>query len=256
MKKNIALVTGASSGLGKEFVRLLLDDSCIDEIWTIARDIEKLNALRKEFGEKLVIFSVDLSEYEQIRNFEKIIVDSNINIKFLINNAGFGKFGAFDVISIEESINMINLNICAVVTMCLICIPFMDMGSHIINVSSQSSFQPLPYFNIYASTKVFIRHYSRALNIELKDKCIYVTTVCPSWLDTNFFARSKTNAKKSPNNFVGMETPFLIAKKALKDSKLNKALSIYGPHSMLSHLAGKLLPQSLLMSIWLRQQNL
>ncbi|MDD4725314.1 MAG: SDR family NAD(P)-dependent oxidoreductase, partial [Tissierellia bacterium] len=169
MKKNIALVTGASSGLGKEFVRLLLDDSCIDEIWTIARDIEKLNALRKEFGEKLVIFSVDLSEYEQIRNFEKIIVDSNINIKFLINNAGFGKFGAFDVISIEESINMINLNICAVVTMCLICIPFMDMGSHIINVSSQSSFQPLPYFNIYASTKVFIRHYSRALNIELKD---------------------------------------------------------------------------------------
>lgn len=254
--KNIAIVTGGSSGLGKEFVALLAYEASIDEIWVIARDMKKLNALKDEFKDKVVIFSLDLSQYEQVQDFEKILLKESINIKILINNAGFGKFGAFCDISIEESVNMLQLNIGAVVTMSLICIPFMNRTSHIINISSQSSFQPLPYFSLYASTKAFIRHYSRALNVELRSKEISVTTVCPAWLDTSFFERARTNAKKSPNNFVGLETPDKIAKKALKDAKLNRPLSIYGPHSKLSHVFAKFLPQSLMMKIWLKQQDL
>lgn len=109
---------------------------------------------------------------------------------------------------------------------------------------------------LYESYKVFLRHYSRALNIELKGKGIYVTAVCPAWLNTNFFVRAKTGAEKSPNNFVGIETPGKISKRALKDTKMNKSLSIYGFHSRLSHIGGKLLPQNLIMKIWLKQQHL
>lgn len=255
-KNNIAIVTGGSSGLGKEFVNLLLEEKNIDEIWVIARDVEKLNALKNEFGDKVITFSADLSQLGQVNDFGNIMKDRKLTIKVLINNAGFGKFAPFDYISIDESLNMMNLNMGAVVAMTYICIPYMDSGSHIINISSQSSFQPVPYYNIYGSTKVFLRHFSRALNLELKNRGICVTVVCAPWLDTNFFERAQTNSKKGPNNFVGIVSPDKVAKKALRDAKLNKPLSVYGPHSKLSHIGGKFLPHSLLMKAWLKQQHL
>ena len=256
MKKNIAIVTGGSSGLGKEFVRLLLDEDCIDELWVIARDFEKLKTLKDELGEKVIVFSSDLSDFKQVMSFENIIMERNVLIKILINNAGFGKFAPIYDISIEEWINMMQLNMGAMVALSYICIPFMDKGSHILNISSQSSFTPVPYYNIYGSTKVFLRHFSRALAVELKDKGISVTVTCPPWMDTNFFARAKTKARKGPNNFVGMANPSKVAAKTLKDTIEKRPLSIYGPHSKLSHIAGKILPQSLMMNIWLKQQGL
>ncbi len=123
MKKDIAIITGG----GREFVRLLLYESYIDEILIIARNMEKLNALKSEFGEKVIIFSAGLSEFEQIKALEEIIAERNINIKFLINNAGFGKSGYFDNINIKEYMNMMHPNAGTVVAMCLICIPFMDI---------------------------------------------------------------------------------------------------------------------------------
>ncbi|MCQ2957949.1 MAG: SDR family NAD(P)-dependent oxidoreductase [Candidatus Gastranaerophilales bacterium] len=157
---------------------------------------------------------------------------------------------------IDESLNMINLNISAVVAMCLACIPYMGKGSKIINISSQSSFLPLPYLNIYASTKVFVRHYSRALNVELKNKGITVTAVCPGWMKTSLYDRAKVKeAKKVINSFEGITTPDKVAKKALKDADKGKALSVYGFFSNATHIAGKILPQSLLMKFWTISQK-
>ncbi|MBQ3600102.1 MAG: SDR family NAD(P)-dependent oxidoreductase [Lachnospiraceae bacterium] len=254
-KKNIAIITGASSGFGKEFVKLLSQDPSIDELWAIARNQENLDALSKEY-KKIKTFSLDLSHAENIKKLENILKSDNPKISYLINNAGYGKFGNYAVLNIDESLNMMHLNMDAVVAMGLICIPFMGKGSHILNIASQASFQPLPYMNIYGSTKAFVRFYSRALHVELKGKGISVTAVCPGWMHTSFFSRAKTTTKKTITNYVGIIPPKKVAKKALMDAKKGKALSIYGAFPHFTHVMAKLLPQNILMKVWLRQQKL
>lgn len=253
--KNIAIITGATGGFGREFVKLLLKKNNIDEIWAMARNNDKLLNLISEFGDKIKIFSYDLSDLNCIKIFQTKLSD-DIKIKYLINNAGYAKFCSFDDLDIDESLNMINLNISSVVAMGLVCIPYMEKGSRIINISSQSSFLPLPYLNLYSATKVFVRHYSRALSVELKNKNITVTTVCPGWMKTNLYNAAKVdNAKKVVNSFDGITTPDKVAKKALEDADKGKPLSIYGFFSNATHIAGKILPQTLLMKFWTLSQK-
>ncbi len=254
--KNIAIVTGASSGLGKEFVKLLIDDKNIDEIFVLARNKDKLNELKAEYGNKIRPYPADLSDINNIKAFGKYLGKEDFNIKLLVNNAGFAKFCSYNDISIDESLNMINLNISGVVAMGLVCIPFMQKGSHIINIASQASFQPLPYQNIYSSTKSFVKNYSRALNVELKEKGITVTAVCPGWIKTNLFDRGCINAKKATTKFPHIVTPDVVAKKALKDAYNNKDISVYGLYVNVCGILSKLLPEKLIMKIWLSQQKL
>lgn len=144
---------------------------------------------------------MDLSENNSAKLLAAELATANTEVKYLINNAGFAKFCSYDDISIDESLNMIDLNISAVVSLGLVCIPFMKKGSHIINIASQASFFPLPYQNIYSSTKAFVRNYTRALNVELKDKGITATAVCPGWMDTGLFARGVIGAEKGTKFF-------------------------------------------------------
>lgn len=256
MKQNIAVITGASSGLGKEFVRLLYKRKKIDTIWAIARNQGKLEKLKDEFDDKIKIFSLDLSDTKKILRFQEVLKKEKPNIRYLINSAGFGKFCSYQDMSIENSVNMIDLNCSGIVSMGLVCIPYMSKHSHIINIASQASFQPLPYLNIYSSTKAFVRYYSRALNVELKDKGISVTAVCPGWIKTEFFKRAKIGADKAINNFSGIVIPKLVAKKALNDANKGKDMSVYSLYIKLNHIVAKILPQKVMMKIWLKQQGL
>lgn len=253
---NIAVVTGASSGFGKEFVRLFYQKRDIDEIWALARNKENLRALKKQFRGKVRAFSIDLSDLSAIEKFGKELGKNKIEIKYLVNNAGFDKFGSYKDLSLEESINMIDLNVSGVVAMGLVCIPYMKRGSYILNVASQASFQPLPYMNIYAATKAFVRNYSRALNVELRTKGIKVTAVCPGWMKTNLFVRANIGAKKNIKNFAGITSPDKVARKALCDAHKGKDISTYGMFAKFGHLSGKLLPQKMMMKMWLKQQKL
>ena len=115
--KKIAIVTGASGGLGKEFVKLLLREENIDEIWAIAKNEEKLIRLQTDCGEKIKIFPTDLSNIKAIEDFSFYLKEHDPDILFLINNAGFAKFCSYNDLSIEESVNMIDLNCSAVVAM-------------------------------------------------------------------------------------------------------------------------------------------
>ncbi|MCR1842595.1 SDR family NAD(P)-dependent oxidoreductase [Murimonas intestini] len=254
-EKSIAIVTGANGGLGKEFVKLLLKEEGISEIWAIARNKEKLNQLLNEFGDKIRTFSMDLSNRASFAEIEKELNANDAAVKYLVNNAGFAKFCSYDDIGIDESLNMIDLNIGAVVAAGLTCIPYMKKNSHIINIASQASFFPLPYQNIYSSTKAFVRNYTRALNIELKDKGISATAVCPGWMKTGLFDRGLIGAEKGTNNFSGMVTPDVVAAKALKDAKKGKDISVYGLYVKSTHLLSKLIPQKMMMKIWLSQQH-
>ena len=151
---------------------------------------------------------------------------------------------------------MIDLNAGALVSLCTICIPYMNKGAHIINMASQASFQPVPYQNVYSATKAFVRSYTRALNVELKDKGVCATAVCPGWMNTRLIERGYTGAPKATNKFPFMVEPNLVAKKALVDASKNRDMSVYSAIIKLSHLLSKLLPQRLLMKIWLLQQGI
>lgn len=255
-KRNIAIITGASSGLGKEFVKLIVNKNAFDEIWAVARNKNNLNLLVSKFGNKIKPYSVDLSDIESIKVFAKEIEREDVNICMLINNAGFAKFGKYDDISVDESVNMVNLNVNGVIAMTLFCVPYMKKGSYIMNVSSQASFQPLPYMNIYGSTKAFVKNYSQALNVELKEKNIHVMALCSGWLTTNLFDRANIGSTKTVKNFYGIKTPDIIAKKALNDLVMKKDISICGIYGNLCYNIAKFMPEKIMMKIWLIQQKM
>lgn len=255
-QKRIAIVTGASSGLGKEFARQISRVEAIDEVWCIARQPDKLQKAAEELGAGIRIFSIDLSKSEQIKRFQTKLEQEKPFIKILVNSAGFAKFGSYDDLSLERSLNLIDVNIKGVVSMGLLCIPYMRKGSHIINIASIASFQPLPYLNLYSATKAFVKNYSRALNLELKDRGIHVTTVCPGWIKTALYERANIGAKKTIHHFHCMTTPDKVARYALRDAAAGREVSIYGYSNKLCHLLSKFCPHGLVMRGWLLYQRL
>lgn len=254
-RKRVAIVTGASSGFGREFVTLFDCKKEIDEIWAVARDKKKLRKLSEEYGKKVKCISMDLSNRRCIKKFGNYLNKEKVSIRYLVNSAGYGKFGSYGDLDIDSSLNMIDLNIGGVVAMGLVCIPYMKQGSHIINVASQASFQPLPYLNIYSATKAFVRNYSRALNVELRNRGICVTAVCPGWMKTAFFDRAEIGATRGVRRFIGMVSPRKVAVRALKDAEKGRDISVYGKFVKFEHLCAKLMPQRAIMRAWIWMQG-
>lgn len=246
----IAVITGASSGIGKEFVIQIDALEDLDEIWLIARREDKLKEISAQLKNKSRIISLDLLKTESFEEYKNMLSD-DIEVRYLVNASGFGNMGDWSEIPNEAQMRMIDLNIKALVTMSNYTIPYMKKGSMILQMGSASVFNPLPYFNIYASTKSFVRHYSRALHEELKPLGIHVTVVCPGWVRTEFFDHTNdSNVKYSPKNYKPMTEAKDVVKRALKHAKRNKALSIYGWFTKTQHILGKLLPHSLIMKMW------
>jgi len=255
-KKNIAIITGANSGIGKEFTKLLSKYSDIDEIWAIARNQDRLNEVRRNCGEKIRIFSMDLTDRANLNAIELLLQTEQPDVRYLVNCAGYAVFCDYGDISKEVSISMIDLNVAATVAMCVMCIPYMSEGSHIVNMSSQASFQPVPFQNIYSATKAFILNYTRALNVELNSRGIRATAVCPGWMNTRLIERASIGAKRGTTKFPHMTEPDVVAEQALADANNDKDISVYSGYIKLSHLLSKLLPEKLVMKVWLMQQDL
>lgn len=253
-QKKVAVVTGANSGLGKAFVEQLLREP-IDEIWAIARNEERLKAVQELAPKRIRIFAADLTNQSSLFYVESALRNEKPCVRFLINNAGFAKFADYESLDIYESSNLIDLNAKAVVQMALRVLPHMEKGSSIVNIGSLSAFMPLPYMNIYAATKVFVKNYSLALREELKPRGIHVTAVCPGWIDTNLYARADIGAKKTVNKFSGMVQPDVVAEKAIRDAKANRALSVYGFLANAVRILAKFLPASWCMRLWMMQQK-
>lgn len=245
--KKIAILTGATGGLGREFLKQILKEE-IDEVWAIARNEQKLSELRKEYGEKVIPMSIDLSELKGIEQIKNVLDEKKPQVMYLINNAGLAKMGNYKDFDIEEIDKTINVNCKAPVMLAQICIPYMRKGSKILNISSASAFQPNPYINLYAASKVFERSYSRALNVELDGTGITSTAVCPGWIDTELLQK-EINGKKV--RFPGMVTPDRVVKQAIKDAKKGKDMSVCSLYVKCQHVNVKLLPQRLVMKIWM-----
>lgn len=246
--KKIALITGATGGLGKEFVKLLLKED-IDEIWAVARNVKKLETLKNEFGEKIKPISKDLSNSEEVKSLPELVKKEDAELKYLINNAGIARMDLTENFTADEIEKTLDLNCKALALLSVLSIPLMKKGSHILNISSMSSFQPVPYINLYASTKVFERSFSRALNAELKKKGITVTAVCPGWTDTELLSKEMNGNKVK---FPGLVKPSLVAEKAINDAKRGKDMSVCTAYAKYIHFISKISPQKAVMRTWLK----
>lgn len=225
-----ALVTGASSGIGVEFAKLLAKDK-YDLILT-ARSEGTLNAIAEElkaqFNINITVIPHDLSAPGAGIVLSKKIDTLGLEVEILINNAGFGDHGQFVNSDMSKTVDMINLNVLNLTELSLIYGKrFADKKSGmLLNVASTAAFQPIPKMSVYAATKAYVLHFTEALHFELKNSGVSVSALCPGATRTGFIQAA--NMEDSPlfeSNAMSAKT---VAEKAYKGLKNNKAVIITG----------------------------
>ncbi|MBQ4166648.1 MAG: SDR family NAD(P)-dependent oxidoreductase [Clostridia bacterium] len=249
----IAVVTGASSGMGRDFARQLACIGGFDELWAIARREERLLELKEELPVPVRPVVLDLTERESIERYAAMLEEEKPEVGYLVNAAGFGYFKAFDKAPLEGYYDMIALNDSAVVGMTYRTLPYMSEGAKIYNICSVAAFQPLPYINIYGATKAFALSFTRALNVEVKQRGIRAIAVCPYWTKTEFFDTAKTDDTITYYQCF-TESKDVVAK-AIRDMNKGKDVSILGGTAKLNAFLTKLLPHKLVMRVWCAQQK-
>jgi len=249
----ISVVTGASSGMGRDFVKMLDKIENCEEIWVIARRADRLAEIKSETGKKIVPIELDLSLEESYERYEKMLKAADADVVALVNAAGFGKFGDFEGIPLREQMNMIDLNCKALMAITYITLAHMNRGARVYQLGSLSSFEPLPHITTYGATKAFVLSFTRALNVELKKRGIKCIAICPGWVKTEFFDRAvKDDTIKYYNRFFTSEE---VVTRAVYDMYRGKDVSVCGADIRGQVLLTKLLPHKLVMKIWCKQQK-
>ncbi len=248
----IAIITGASSGIGAQFARELAP--MVDELWFVARRKDRMISLGEEIGKKYKVIEADLSVKDGIDLLKACLAQEKPDVKYLVNAAGFGDFGAFDELSESAVETMIDLNVKALVLITHITVPYMMRGGRIIELGSGSAFTPLPYFNVYAAGKAFVLHYSKALSYEVKKYGVSVTCFCPGWVHTEFIGKAKADASVTAPPTEAL-VPLLDCKKVVsgcvRAANRGKRMYVVGYFTKMQHLLYKLLPSSLLSLGWI-----
>ena len=250
---NIAVVTGASSGMGREFVYAIDKKFTLDEIWVIARRKDRLESLAAECTTPVRILVLDLCDRNSFETYHNLLAEENPQIQLLVNNAGSGLFGEFSKMDLEAQLTSIDLNASALTAITHISLPFMNSGSQIINLASNSSWQPVPYINVYGASKAYVMSFSRSLGMELKKQGIHVMAVAPGWIKTEFFDHAISD--DTIKYFDRFYTAKQVVDQAMKDLKKKKCVSILGFPVRMQVLLIKFLPVSLVMNIWCKQQG-
>ena len=238
--KQIAIITGASSGIGEEFTRQVCAKYDYDEIWIIARRAEKLEALAAELNKaanaNLVHpVAMDICGKTGVQALKAYIAEedkklsqtgSGLEIGLLINNAGFGTYGPFAETSVNRQMDMIELNCTSVTGICGIALPYLKSGSVVINTASLAAFLPLGNFAVYGATKAYVLNFSIALAAELHDKGIKVCALCPGSVSTEFANVASNGARKEVK---GGFPPQKVVAQCLRRAFKDKRLSLYRP---------------------------
>lgn len=183
-----AIITGASSGLGREYFKVLTEIyPDIEEFWLIARRENRLKELAESVPDaKCFILPLDLTKTEEVELYRQKLEEKKPEVKILICNAGFGKLGDAVDIPVKDQTDMITLNCTSLTAVTLLTIPYMKKGSCIIEIASIAAFSPTPRMTVYSSTKAYVLSFAKGLRRELKDKGINVLAVCPGPMDTEF----------------------------------------------------------------------
>lgn len=247
----IAIITGASSGLGTEFA-LQIDRTRpeIDQIWLIARREDRLLEVAAKLRKKTKVLPLDITDNKCLEEFSALLAAEKADIKLLINNAGFGKLDDFEKISATANGGMVRLNCEALTVITALALPFMSEGSEIINSCSIASFAPNTRMAVYSSTKAYVMSLSRALRAELKPRKINCIAICPGPMETEFLSLAGIE-KGTSRMFDALPrvNPTVMAQKSLKASKRKKAVYTNRIFYKFYRILAKLLPHSLVMKL-------
>ncbi len=252
----IAIITGASSGLGREFVFQANKWTDAKAIWVISRSEKALKELELISSIPIRIIPLDLTKEASLFKFKELLDKEKPNIRLLINCAGYGKFGEYDDIDIADDFGMINLNVKAVVAITRYATPYLSKDSKVLQVSSRASFQPVPYMSTYAASKAFVRSYTESLYYELKPRGIRIMALCPSYVNTKFLSRADSKQNTKIKNFGKIYEAPDIVKRCYHDLYRSKKLvSTYGKEVKITRFLLRLLPTKVVLKIFLKSQK-
>lgn len=240
----IAVVTGASSGVGAEFVRQLSagGGGPLDEIWAIARRRERIEELAKSCKVPVRAIALDLVDPASFEALETMLGEEEPQVQWLINSAGFGKFGPALEVDPAQMADMIRVNCLAVVEMCYRVLHYMLAGSRIVNLASAASFMPQPGLVAYSASKRFVLDFTRGIDYELGAAGIHACALCPKFMKTEFLDSPGDASSADHLTKIGFEDMPHAVTSALRAAVLGRSMCISSPDMRLAYLACKLLP--------------
>ncbi len=242
---SIAIVTGASSGLGREFVRQIDARKAgpVDEIWAIARRADRLDALVRTCSVPVRPFCLDLTDPDSFELIGSALSETpTARVSLLVNDAGAGRFGDAAAMDAADAGSMLSLLVRAPVELIYRTLPFMRSGSRIINVASVAAFIPQPRLAVYSAAKRFVLDLSRSLDAELGDADLHVTAVCPKFMSTEFLDAPGDAEAARRMTRIGFERPERVAAAALRAARAGRSLCIPSADMKALYAASRLLP--------------
>ena len=251
--RTIALVTGASSGLGRAFARQLDGGAlgALDEIWAVGRNEERLAALGRICSTPVRPFALDLTDPASFDALEKALAaDADTHVAVLVNNAGFGTFGDFALAEKTDNAQMVRLLCLAPVELTYRAVGYMHPGSRIVNVASVAAFMPQPGLATYSAAKRFVLDLSRALDAELGGVDIHVTALCPKFMRTGFLDHAGADdVAARMARLTGFEDGGRVAARGLRAAREGRALCIPSADMRALYVATKVLPYPLALAV-------
>ncbi len=247
---SFALITGASKGIGKAIAQNLAAKGY--SLLLIARSEDLLKEVSEEikssFKVEVQYLAVDLSSSTSAQQVFDWCTQNNFAISVLVNNAGYGLSGPFESYSLEQHVNMIQLNCTTLVQLTYLFLPQLKKQSkaYILNIASSAAYQAVPYLSLYAASKSMVLSFSRALRHELRKSSVSVTCVCPGSTDTDFNVRAKVGPKAMKTAQKVMMTPEQVGKAAVEAMLDKKAEVITGVINKIGGFITWLLPKSVL----------
>ncbi|PTL09861.1 short-chain dehydrogenase [Staphylococcus gallinarum] len=240
---DIAIITGASSGLGRVFTEKIVERyKNLDEIWVIARREDKLKELAYNYSRnKFRILSLDLSNRQSFEKLNNLLDEIKPNIKLVINNAGFDRAGNFRNMENKDIYSIIDINTIGMSMISKCCLPYMYKGSFQIIVGSEGAYLPLPMRAVYGASKTYGRFFARALREEERNRGINILFMGTGAMNTEMFRSNASSDDVSNTKFLDLNK---ITVTALNRAEKNAA--VYSPsiHTKATRLLGKIFPSS------------
>jgi hypothetical protein len=254
----VAIVTGASSGIGREFAveiprfyqektRNHNDSDNIQEIWLIGRNRERLEEMKVSIRTK--ILPLDLQKENDLEKLRLLLEEAKPDVRMLINAAGCAEKGLVSDMTNAELVRMVDLNCRALMLITQIVTPYMGRDSYILQMASAAAFTPHPGEAVYAATKSFVFSYSRALNREYHNKGITVTAVCPGPVDTAMLLHLHGGGRPKGLRRWTVVTPKAVVRQAFADAQKRKEVSVCGIWMKLSRFLCKIVPHRIILNL-------